>query len=157
MKNGVIGEGDRRRTWDSRLGMLVTCAEATVYGKKWGTRTSGSDQTPGSDMVLIRSDPASSITRTRRCSPSSVCTPPSTLLISWSKWSSTTAVRWYDWKASQGSIINHDDACSAAMLHIFTLEIRKWPVRRHRKRENARAAIRTDESHSVNQVSCSHR
>ena len=37
---------------------------------------SGPDQTLGSDMVLIRSDPARSIAQTQWCSPSSVCTPP---------------------------------------------------------------------------------
>lgn len=34
-----------------------------------GVRTSSADQTPGSDIVAMRSDPASSITRTWRFSP----------------------------------------------------------------------------------------
>ena len=87
-----------------------------------GRPTSACDQTPGSDMVAIRSEPARRRIFTGRISPSNVATPPSLSLISCSKWSRTTAVRWYDWKASQGSTINHEDVCSAARLHIVTLQ-----------------------------------
>lgn len=51
------------------------------------------------------------------------CAPPNTVLISWSKWSRTTAVRWYDWKASHGSTMSHCDVCSVAIVHILTLGI----------------------------------
>ena len=47
--------------------------------------------------------------------------PPRRALISCSKWSRTTAVRWYGWKPSQGSTMSHWEVCSAARLHMFTL------------------------------------